>query len=59
MSENNVPPPPKPSNEPLFSPQELECLAAIIRNRHRGFLPSAAECDDLIELVQRHMGGSR
>ena len=52
----SVPPPP---NEPLFTPEELEALAAIVRNRHRGFIPTSAETDILIELVTRHMGGSR
>ena len=62
MAVPNVPPcsiPPQPKHEPLFSPQEFEALAAIVRNRKRGFIPTASECDLLVEMVQRHMGGSR
>lgn len=49
--------PPQPN--PLLSPQELEALAKIVRNRNRGFLPTAAECDVLVELILRHLGGER
>jgi len=62
VAENTVPPcsvPPQPNDEQLFSPAELEALAAIVRNRNRGFIPSTSECDLLVEMVHRHMGGSR
>jgi hypothetical protein len=47
------------TNELLFSPEELEAIARLIRNRSRGFLFSVNECDVLLELVERYMGGSR